>query len=672
MELGILKEILIIFGVAIPVVFLCNLIRLPSIVGLLFTGVLAGPNGFGLVQSKHDVEILAEVGVIFLLFTIGVELSLRELWKMKSQVFIGGFLQVFLTILLFAFVMNHWGYDFNTSIFVSFLVAMSSTAIVLKSLQQRAEVDTPQGKNILSTLIFQDIVIIPLMLAVPFLAGKSENLASALVPLLLKGVAIIALTLILAIWVVPMVLYQIARTRSRELFLLSIVTIAFSVALFTGQVGLSLELGAFLAGLIISESKYSYQALAGVLPFTDIFLPFFFISIGMLLDLGFMLHHLPLTLIALLTLLVGKFLMAALSVILLGLPLRVAFLCGISLAQIGEFSFILATLGLKEGIQLGELYQLFLAVSFLSMALTPFLIAGGPKISSLLAFPFPEIFQRGLRPLVFSEKKSKSDHLVIVGFGLNGRNLAHAARAAEIPYNILEMNPVTVKEQLAQGEPIYYGDGSYQAVLGHVEIERARVMVVAISDALATRKIVSLARKLNQSLYIIARTRFVKEMEELYQRGASEVIPEEFETSVEIFTRVMRKYLVPEEKQEIFTRHIRANNYEILRKFSGEGLSKLNLGLTLPGVEIQSFTIPKESPLTGKTLGELKLRKDNGISVLALHRAGEILVNLSGETAILAGDEMIVLGKIGDMVVFSQAFFPGSDGYRPSTRRSIR
>ncbi|MDH7478917.1 MAG: cation:proton antiporter, partial [Syntrophomonadaceae bacterium] len=291
MEIPLLKEIVIVFGLTILVSYVCQKLGIPGIVGLLITGVLAGPNGLGLMESVHDVEILAEIGIILLLFTIGIEFSLGQLLQIRKTVLLGGTLQVFLTTLAALLLMGKLGRPHGESIFVGFLVSLSSTAIVLKLLQDRLEVDSPHGRNALGILIFQDIMIVPMILLIPLLAGTTGGMSESPFFLLAKGVAVMVMVIVGAKWVVPYLLFQIARQRSRELFLISTVAICFAVAWLTSSIGLSLSLGAFLAGLIISESEYSHQALGNILPFRDVFTSFFFISIGMLLDVGFLLQQ---------------------------------------------------------------------------------------------------------------------------------------------------------------------------------------------------------------------------------------------------------------------------------------------------------------------------------------------------------------------------------------------
>ena len=291
MQIPLLSDIVIILGLAIGVLFLCHQMRIPGIVGFLLTGVLAGPHGFGLISAVHEVESLAEIGVVLLLFTIGLEFSMRSLWQLKRSVLVGGSFQVFATLLVTFIIARMLGQDVGRSIFLGFLVSLSSTAIVLKLLQERAEMDSPQGRMNLAVLIFQDVIAVPMMLLIPLMKGGAGDVSESFTILFVKGMAIVALAILSARYVVPHVLFQIAKTRSRELFLLTVVVMCLAVAWLTSSIGLSLALGAFLAGLIISESEYSYQALSNLLPFRDLFTSIFFVSIGMLVDSRVVIGH---------------------------------------------------------------------------------------------------------------------------------------------------------------------------------------------------------------------------------------------------------------------------------------------------------------------------------------------------------------------------------------------
>lgn len=654
MDLPILKEAVVIFGLSIGVIVVCHRFRIPAIIGFLLTGVLAGPHGLGLVGATHEVEVLAEIGVILLLFVIGMELSFNELLRIRKPVFLGGAAQVLLTIIAFDGLASLLDFSLGKAVFAGFLAALSSTAVVLKILSDRAEMEAPHGRITLGILIFQDLIVVPMVLLVPFLSGKGGTLGPSLLLLAGKAALILALLWVLARWVIPRVLLMVVRTRSRELFLMTTLGLCFSVALLTSSVGLSLSLGAFLAGLLMSESEYSLSALEGILPFRDVFTSVFFVSIGMLLDLGYFMDNLALVGLVTLAILVVKSALATGAGLVLGYPLRVAAQSGLALGQIGEFSFVLAGVGVSYGLLAGAEYQLFLAAAILTMAVTPFLIMAAPRVSAFLARKAP-LSGGPLVPVDCEcETEGLSDHLVIVGFGVGGRHLARAARMAGIRYVIVEMNPDTVRNESAKGEPIFYGDAAQPAVLEHARVGEARILAVVIADPAAIRRITEAARKANPALRIVARTRFLTEIEPLKALGANEVIPEEFETSIEIFNRVLTSYLVPRRDIERFTSKVRAEGYGRLRESGAPVEPYCDLSGLCSGFEVTALRVEAGSFLDGKSLMESELRRTHGLTLVAVKRGNETLANpdagfrfQGGDTAYIFGEHAEVLDKAG-------------------------
>ena len=646
MEIPLLHDICIIFGLSIGVLLICHRLSVPSIVGFLLTGLIAGPHGLGLIQADREVEILAEIGVILLLFAIGIEFSLRNLLRIKQAVLVGGSLQVGLTLLAAFALAKHFGQATNESLFIGCLAAVSSTAIVMKLLQERDETRTPHGGTALAILIFQDIAIVPMMLITPILAGEASDISRALILLLAKGVVMIGVVFVGARYVVPLILSQVLRTRSREVFLLSVLAICLAVVWLTSRFGVSLALGAFLAGLIVSESEPSHDALGHISPFRDVFTSFFFVSVGMLLDFQ-VLFQKPL-LIAGLTIgvLVAKSIIAGGVTSMLGYPLRTAILAGLTLSQVGEFAFILSKSGIEHGLLSHANYKLFLAVSVVTMAATPFIISAAPHVvDGILRLPLPGRLVSGLSPIASMQDAEQTNHVIIIGFGINGRNVAKAARTADIPYVIVEMNPETVRAERANGEPIFYGDAVHDAVLHHANIKAARVVVVVISDDAASRRIVATAHALNPTAHIIARTRHLAEVEPLYRVGANEVIPDEFETSVEIFTRVLMEYLIPHDQIEQFIAEVRADGYRMFRTLPKDAPPVSDLKVHFPDLEISVLWVDPKSPFVGKSLAEIALRGIYEVTVLAVRRNEQILTNPHGELRIEFDDEVYLLGN---------------------------
>lgn len=648
-ELPLLSDIVVIFGLATLVILVFMRLKLPTIIGYLLTGAIAGPYGLSLVYASTAVEVLSEIGVILLLFVIGLEFSLKSLMAIKKAVFIGGSLQVSLTIGVTALISYLFGFSWNISVFFGFLFALSSTAIVLKLLQESGQVNTISGRTTLAMLIFQDIIIVPLVLFTPMLAGESDNVLLSLFYMGLKGGLVILLTIISAKYLIPQLLYRIAKTKNEELFLLSIIVTCFAVAYATSLLGLSLGLGAFLAGLIISESEYSHHATGKILPFREIFLSFFFVSVGMLFDISFLTEHLLLILALVVLTFLVKFVVASLAVKSLGSSFKESFIVGFSIFQVGEFSLLLAKEGLKYELLDNTTYQFFLAISILTMIITPFVLKQREKLACrVLNIPMPKKIKDRLEervqvPEIDLEKESLNDHLVIIGYGLNGRNLARAAKRAKIPYVIIEMNPETVKVESAKGEPIIYGDAGNAVVLEHVQIHKARVAVIAISNQPATTGIIMNIREASQNVFIIVRTRYVNEIESMLNMGADEVIPEEFETSIEIFTRVLNKYLVPKSEVDDFTNDVRFHNYEVFRTPSNESTVP---SLDIPEINFSGIKIEKDhGQFIGKSIKDSNLRENSGLNLVAIKRGGKTLTEITGHTKIKLGDVVYVVGK---------------------------
>jgi len=663
MEIPLLKDLVVIFGLALVVVFVCHRLKIPTIVGLLLTGAIAGPHGLSVVAEVHDVEVMAEIGVALLLFTIGIEFSLAGLARSKTAVFVGGGLQVGVTMLIGAGIAVAFSHPPGTAMFYGFLLALSSTAIVLKVLQERAEVDAPHGRSVLGALIFQDIVAVPMMLMIPAFAGSGGGALAELSLLLIKAAVVVGLTFILARWLIPRLLYQAARLKDREMFLLAVIVIGLGIAWLTSLAGLSLALGAFLAGLIISESEYSRQALGDIMPFRDVFTSLFFISVGMLLDVGTLGAMAGPVALALLAVILIKSLIGTAAALGFGMPLRVAAITGLSIAQIGEFSFILALVGKDAGLIGDSDYQLFLAVAVSSMIAAPFLIrASGPVADFLLKLPLPAPIKNGFRPPPEHLDERYKDHLVIVGFGPGGRSLAMAAKTASIPYVVIEMNAETVRKERELGEPIFFGDAAHAEVLSAAAVETARVLVVAIPDPSATRRVVELARGMTPSLHIIARTPFIKETDPLFELGASEVIPAELETSIEIFTRVLNRYLTPRSEIERFIDTVRADHYDMFRSDSVDPSKFCDLPSYMPGIEVFSLQVEAGSEADGKTLADLELRKKLGATVMAIRRGNEVISNPEGSARLSAGDVVALMGGPESVPSTRDVFTAGTAG----------
>ncbi len=648
METNLIKEVVVILALAVFVVLVFRRFKLPVILGFLLTGLIAGPTALNLASDMEGIHFLSETGVILLLFVIGLEFSPRELLAIKTTVLLGGSLQVGLSILLSLLASLAFGLSISQGVFLGFCISLSSTAIVLRVLQDQNNITSPHGRNALGILIFQDIVVVPMMLLTPLLAGVGGNIEEELLWLAGKMALVGIILFLLSKFFLPSLLDQVAKSKSRELFVLTTVLICFSIAGLTYTLGLSLALGAFLAGLLLSDSEYSHQATGDILPFREVFTSFFFVSIGMLLDLNFLFQHWYLVLPLAIAVSLLKWLAASLAAAALKYPLRTAMLTGFALFQVGEFAFVLAGIGQLHGLMDETLSQYFLSISILSMAATSFVMNYSSSwVDGILDRYIPKSFQdtvgkEGIEPSI---KASLQDHIIIIGYGLNGTNLALAAKTSGIPYVIVDTNAESVKKNKALGEPIVYGDATDAHILEHLKVYQARVAVVAISDSQATRRIVASIRSICKTVFVVVRTRWVRDIDELLKLGADEVIPEEFETSIEIFTRVLNRYLVPEDEIESFTDSFRAQNYEMLRPMTSRK-AQLNTTLNVPELRISCLRVTKDVPeLTGKTLLESKVRQLFDINIMAIQRNHELISHMTADTLIERDDLLYLIGK---------------------------
>jgi CPA2 family monovalent cation:H+ antiporter-2 len=648
MHFPLLQDILILLGFSVIVVFILLRFRLPSILGFLITGIIIGPHGLSFVSAVDEVEIMSEIGVILLLFVIGMELSLKQLVSIRKTVFIAGFLQVGITVTVTTFISKFLGFAWNEAVFIGFLFSLSSTAIVLKILQDRNEISAPHGRNALGILIFQDIIVVPMMLVTPMLAGQSTNIVMTVLELMLKSGLVIFITYISARYLVPRLMYLIVKTKNKELFLLTTITLCFAIAFLTSEAGLSLALGAFLAGLIISESEYSHQATGTILPFRELFTSIFFISIGMLLDLQFFIENAVVVLPLVLLVFLIKGAITSLATALLKYPPRTVLLTGLALFQIGEFAFILSKVGIEAGLLSYEMNQYFLSVSIITMLFTPFVIQYSEKIvARLVSLRLQKKWGAITSKSGTSDNEeiqSLENHLVIIGYGINGTNVAKAAKYAKIPYVILELNADTVRLERAKGEPIIFGDAVHDHIMDSVHLRIARVVVIAISDPKATEVIISNIRNVSQSVYIVVRTRYVKEIDALIALGADEVIPEEFETSIEIFSRVLHNFLVPVNELDNLINSIRADNYRILQPQSR--LPKTVASTRIPDFKITCVRLLADSgSIVGNTIAEADVRNKFGVNILAISRKDQMINFISPEEKLMQNDLVFISGN---------------------------
>lgn len=662
---GLLAELVVAYGVGALVVLLLLRLRVPTVVGFLAAGVILGPHGLRLVRDVASVQGLADIGVVILLFTIGVEMSLGRLLRMGSSLLVACGLQMALTAAGVALPVALGGASTARAVVFGLLVAVSSTTLVLRVLGERGEADAPQGRVAASVSILQDLAVVPIMVLLPVLGGAETSAAHTLLSVG-KALGVIAATAVLARYVVPRLFEAVVNTRNRELFALAVIFLCLGTAWGASAAGLSLSLGAFLGGLVVSESPYSQQVMGEMRPLRDGLSGLFFIGVGMLLDLGQALEA-PLAVAATLSaVVVGKAVLAAAAIAVAGYGVRTAILAGAALAQVGEFSFVLA----REAVGLGLLdaagEQRFLAVAVLSMALNPLVyrlaVSVAERASGRLGRWLPTRAAADA-----PEGPAKRGHVIVVGFGLTGRHVARALADHGIDFVALEMNPETVRAERARGVPILYGDAGHAQVLENAGASHARLMVVAISDFPGTQRVVATSKTAWPGLPLIVRARYMREVPVFQALGADDVVPDELETSVEIFARVLKRYELPSDAIERTVQAVRSETFAQMRSTAVRaGLTATRVTAVAP-VDLETHVVGPGAPADGKTLAELQLRLRHGITVVNVKRAGHDVPEPGPATRLEAADVVVVLGAPDRLAAAAGIFraaapVPGDDG----------
>lgn len=556
------ESILLVIGVSIVIVVLFQRLRLSSVVGFILTGVLIGPYGLGWVEEAEAIKLLADLGVALLLFSLGVEFSIDRLIQLRHYVLQAGIAQVGLTTVFSALGAGLLGFDFAQAIALGMIISLSSTAVGVKILKQREELDSTHGRFAVGVLLFQDIMAPIFMAVLPFLTQLQERgaaiVATKLAFTVIGGVGVYFAARV----IVPTLLRWMVASDAREIPVLGSLFVALLMSYITQSLGLSPALGAFVAGMIISETPYSHQITANITPFRDSFLALFFISVGMLVDLSYLRETWVQTLLWTFGLMAFKCLLVLGVALAIRRPLRVGLLAGLVLANIGEFSFVLMEQSrANQLLPLGLLNGLVAGTS-LSILLTPILLAASYQLLARATKRAHWLAQlRGKH----ETHPQLRDHIIIVGFGLNGRNLASILRELDEPFVVVEMNGALVREAQKQGIPVVYGDAAHPEIMQAAGIEHARAVVIAVSDPISARYTVRTIRELNPDVYVIVRTRYMSEIEPLYAAGATDVVPEEFETFIEIAGRVMRLLSVDNEQRLRLMNQCRARHYQMLQ-----------------------------------------------------------------------------------------------------------
>lgn len=639
-----LRDLMVIFFAGVVSVLLLRRVGLSPVVGFLAAGIAVGPHGLGLVSDPHAVEVIAELGVALLLFTVGLELSLDRLRRIGRLVAVGGSLQVGLTTLGGVGLAMALGASWQEGVFWGFLAALSSTAIVLRELGDRGEVHAPHGRLVVGVLIFQDLCIVPMMLAVPLLAGTGGSVGEVALAMG-KAALVVAAVVGLALKVVPWLLERVARTRNREIFLLTVLALAAAVAWATASLGLSLALGAFLAGIVVSETEYVHQALSEVTPFRDALASLFFVSVGMLLDLGVVAQGPGFALAIVGILLLGKGALVTLAVLLMRFPARVAVMSGLALAQVGEFSFVLLRSGQDAGLIAPQLAAQFLAASVVTMGLAPILLGLSPRLSAGARLLRPLERLLAVRPVeeVPAAEPVLRDHVILAGLGLGGRTLAMALEAAKVPYIAVELNPETVIRERALGRRVVYGDVTSLEVLEHVlHASRARQVALLLSDMEATRRASSILRGRYPDLPVLARIQRLEFDLHGFEPGV-QVLAEDQEAAVEVVERVLRGSGV--------AGGVVAGLVNAARAVRSEGGVPSLPPVGVAGAfALEAHTVGRDDAAVGHSLASLNLRAQAGALAVALARGESVQPAPPPDAQLRVGDVLFLAGTREQLV----------------------
>jgi CPA2 family monovalent cation:H+ antiporter-2 len=674
MHTAAFADLVLLLAVAVPATVLMQRLRLPAIAGYLLVGLFVGPHALGWVDRVEAVESLAEIGVVLLLFTVGMEFSLPRLLMHRRRILAAGGGQMLLTIAAVAGLALAAGVPWRTALLLGFLGAMSSTAFVLKMLADSQQLDAPHGRLSVGILLFQDLCVILLIVAVSLLGGETQGAEQVLV-LLGETVLGIGAVVVTARYGFPRLAALVVRTGGRELFVLFVALVVLGSAWLADLFGVSVALGAFVAGLFISESEYSHEVVSEILPFRDVFNAMFFISVGMLVDPTLVAEHGALVPGLALGLVLLKAGLVAPLLMLITRQVRLSLLTALTIAQVGEFSLILANLGRDQGLLNAEETGLVLAVATLTMIATPFVMKAAPWLAERLAEGLPRRFGRAEEEPVTAAGDRAVD-VVIVGYGLVGNNVAQVLQAAGISFRCVDLMIDTAARARLDGVPMIFGDGARPEVLARAGVALAKVLVLTMPDPGGARQSVRAARRLSADVHIIVRTRFAAERTELRRLGADRVIPEEFETSIEIFSSVLRWLGLPAGNVSTQAELIRHGEYEMLGGGAGgdgalRGLSGTAAMMALLArTSLDTVTIPEDSPVAGMTLAELRLRRLTGANVVFAVRGSESTTDLGGSFRLQAGDVLIVLGG-HEQILQARRVFQGRPHVEPEARGPV-
>jgi CPA2 family monovalent cation:H+ antiporter-2 len=630
-------------AVAVASVWLFKRINLPPILAYLYCGILAGPDLLALFEHPEDMQTFAELGVVFLLFSLGLEFSLPKMIAMRQMVFGVGLGQMLLTTLAFMGISMLLGVGLPAAIIVGSIVALSSTAIVIKQTNDMGILNTSRAQMAVSILLFQDLAVVPLLIVVPLLAiDGGQSLGVAISLSIVKGVVVVFILMSVGKWILPRVFTEVAQTRTDELFVLTTILVALMAAGLTYSFGLSMALGAFLAGMMLGESQYKYQLEADIRPFRDILMGLFFITIGMRLNLTDLLAQWHWALLGLGAMLLIKVIIIRLAGGLFGVPKEDAWAAGFKLCQMGEFSFVIAALAVDHNILSTQVGSLILSIGILSMAMTPWLVTRSSDFAKrIVNAPAPAL---EASETLASQHEQMHDHVIIMGFGRVGQSVSRLLKSEAIPYLVIDADPVRVHESQSAGQPVYFGDVRQKDILRAVGIERAKLVLITFDEHNKAMAVIQLISSLYPDLPIVVRTRKDYRMSELYSAGASQVVPEILEGSLMLVSQVLHLSGIPMSRILKRVRKERKGHYGNMHGFFPGETTELSYEKQDKLEFMHAVVIANNAFAVGKSLTELNITR-SGVKVKGLRRDNIELESPPSDTVLSIGDVLVISGK---------------------------
>ena len=638
--MGIAGDIALILVAALLGGLVARRLGLPLILGYIVAGVAVGPNTGGpTVSSVHDIELLAEIGVALLLFTIGLHFSLDELVPVRRVALFGTAAQMALTIAFGYGLGRLLGFGWQEAAWFGALLSLSSTAVVLKSLSEQGVMGTLSSRVIIGMLVAQDLAVVPLIIVLPELGSLGQGL-SELGVAALRAAAFVGVMLVFGRRVLPWLMARVAAWNSRELFLISVVAIGLGVGYATYLFGLSFAFGAFVAGLVLSQSDYSHQALADVEPLRDVFAMLFFVSVGMLLDPAFLIQNAGTVALVVALVFAVKGLVFAGVVRAFGYGNIIPFAVGLGLFQVGEFSFVIARVGVEEEAISQSSYSIVLSTAVITMSLTPFAM----RLAPLLYGRWRERFPREAMSTFNLPERGLGDHVVIAGYGRVGSFVARLLARLDQPFVVVDPNPGRADEARDSGYPVVYGDAGAEPVLEAAGVRRARLVIVTVPDPVGARLVVERARSINPNVHVVARTTTVEQLGELGRLGVYEAVHPESEAGLELVRQALSHLGVPAGDIQRFADEVRRELYAPITRQGTEGDLLAQLERASRQIETEWVRLPENSPLEGRTIGDLGVRTQTGASIVAIVRDDLVLAGPGPDVSFEPGDLVGVLG----------------------------